>query len=228
MKRCLALLSLFLALFAYHAASGQKAHFSPVDREKVRKAVTDSLAPTYYPKLMDRFNAFDTSLTLVEYRLLYYGYVFQDGYSAFPIEKKKEIQEAINDKDFEKAEDISDTVLDECPISLTGNYYKGLSLFYAYADGTDYTLYRSRLVHLIAAILSSGNGLTAKTAFKTIFVADEYQIIYTHFKIEQFLSQSLIGQCDLLAVKPSAAWPHKEIYFDTSESLRKEAELIGK
>ncbi len=224
MKRCLALLSFFLYLSVF----GQETPFTPVDRERVRKAVTDSLAPTYYPKLLDRFNAFDTSLTLDEYRMLYYGYVFQGAYSAFPDEKKKEIIQAINDKDFERSADISDSLLDECPISLTGNYYKGLSLFYAYPDKTDYTLYRSRFIQLIAAILSSGNGLTTKTAFKTIFVADEYQIIYTHFKIEQFISQSLIGHCDLLTITPSAAWPHKEIYFDTSESLRKETELFGK
>jgi hypothetical protein len=230
MVRRIALLCFFLSLSVLSSLTvlGQQAHFTTVDREEVRKAVTDSLAPTWYPKLVDRFNAFDTSLTRDEYRLLYYGFVFQRGYSAFPNQKKKEIVKAINDKDFDRSSDISDSVLDECPVSLTGNYYKGLSLFYGYPDRTDYAQYRSRFVQLVDAILSSGDGLTAKTAFKTIFVADEYQIIYTHFKIEQFISQSLVGQCDLLTIKPSAAWPHKEIYFDTSESLRKETELFGK
>ena len=134
----------------------------------------------------------------------------------------------MNKKDFVRSSELCDSVLSTYPISLTCNYYKGISLHYDHPDSKDYTRYRDRYIKLVIAILSSGNGLTCKTGFKTISVSDEYQIIYVQFKIEQFNSQSLVEECDLLNVKPSTYWPNKEIYFDASEILRKEAELFRK
>jgi hypothetical protein len=86
--------------------------------------------------------------------------------------------------------------------------------------------YESRFKNLVDAILSSGNGLTCETGFKTISVSDEYGIIYIPFKIEQFYGKALIGPCDKLDIKASVDWPNKEIYFDTSETLRKKAGLF--
>jgi hypothetical protein len=51
-------------------------------------------------------------------------------------------------------------------------------------------------------------------------------IIYNYFNIEKFSGQSLIGHCDKLNIEPSTIWLNKEIYFDASEILKKEAELF--
>ncbi|HEY2721844.1 MAG TPA: DUF4919 domain-containing protein, partial [Chitinophagaceae bacterium] len=73
--------------------------------------------------------------------------------------------------------------------------------------------------NLLNAILSSGNGLECKTAFKTIFVADEYEIIYNAFDVVKFSGQSLQEPCDVLHINPTDKFNHDDIYFDTSETL---------
>lgn len=110
--------------------------------------------------------------------------------------------------------------------SLSGNFYKGLALYGLYPDSAVYTKYRDRFTYLLKAILSSGDGLTCGTGFRVNTVSDEYTIIYSWFRIEQWKGQSLIDHCDLLRVKPSAEWPKDEIYFDASEILRKEDEML--
>ncbi|HEY2720215.1 MAG TPA: DUF4919 domain-containing protein, partial [Chitinophagaceae bacterium] len=69
--------------------------FSPVDRQKTRDQVMNSNADTYYPKLLRRYEQFDTSLTPDQYRLLYYGFVFQKEYSGYNDNRSKEIQDLI-------------------------------------------------------------------------------------------------------------------------------------
>jgi hypothetical protein len=69
------ILTLFSFLI-YLCSFGQKSSFTPVDRSKVQKTIEEPQAFTYYPKLLARFNAFDSTLTKEEFRFLYYGYVF--------------------------------------------------------------------------------------------------------------------------------------------------------
>jgi hypothetical protein len=219
-------LCLLTILLAFGLSSLAQSHFTPVDRDKVKKAISDNSAPTAYQKLLGRFNAFDTTLTLEDYRLLYYGYVFQDSYSSNPDEKKKEIGAAINAKNFDYASLLCDSVLSKYPISLAGNFYKGLALFRAHPDDSGYIKYRDRYRKLLDAIFSSGNGQTCETGFRVISVSDEYMIIYTDLKTKQFKGQSLVGHCDLLKIQPSDSWPNEQIYFDATEILKKEADLF--
>jgi len=222
MKCYVALVMIFLALSA-EAQEG----FRPVDRDQVKKAVSDGQAATGYKQLLSRFEAFDATLTQEDFRLLYYGFVFQGGFSAYPEEHKKEINQALNDNDLNKAIGFCDEVLKKYPISLAANYYKGLAIFRADTSNKDYIKYRDRYRGLVDAILSSGDGLTCETGYRVISVSDEYMIIYTRFKVEEFKGQALVSHCDRLTVKPSEAWPKEQVYFDATEILKKEADLFG-
>lgn len=86
MKYCLFLITIVLNLSLL-----AQQHFTPVDRDKVKKAVNDDKAPTAYKELLRRFNAFDSTLTLEDYRLLYYGFVFQKSFG----DRFKHLVEAI-------------------------------------------------------------------------------------------------------------------------------------
>ena len=50
------------------------------DDDAIFAAVMDAASPYYYPTLMMRYDAGDTTLTHDDYRHLYYGYAFQDEY----------------------------------------------------------------------------------------------------------------------------------------------------
>src|ERR1700761_7300048 len=107
------------AFFLLTAVSGISQNDSGrIDREQVKKLVADSAAPTYYPKLLARFNSFDTTLTAAEYRLLYYGFVFQLSYSPYGDDKKGEILKLMQAKSYADSIKTCDTALAKTPISL--------------------------------------------------------------------------------------------------------------
>lgn len=215
-------ITILLLSFVVTVAAFAQNSFTPVNMEVVKTAVSGNK----YAKLLDRYNTFDTTLTIDDYRLLYYGAVFQSSYSPDPSLKQKEINESITKRDFTNVILLCDEVLKKYPISLTANFAKGLALVSANANDTVYSSYMNRYASLLRAIASSGNGKTAKTGFKTIFIADEYEMIYKYFGIKQHFAQKVDGICDVFDVQPSDKWPDKKIWFDASEIFKKEAALF--
>src|ERR1700754_3390543 len=97
MKKLLTILAIFFNSSLYAQ------DFTPVDRTQVEKVVTDPNSENYYPKLLKRYQEFDSTLTLEHYRLLYYGFVFQEKYSGYNDHKKKEIRDLFQKEDYKKA-----------------------------------------------------------------------------------------------------------------------------
>src|SRR4051812_30119502 len=99
-----------------------------VDREEIKRAISDPALSTYYSKLVARFNLFDTSLTNADFRYLYFGYVFQKGYDGFGHLTRDEVTKAEAAKDFSKALTMADSALAINPVSLWANYRKAVIL----------------------------------------------------------------------------------------------------
>lgn len=193
--------------------------FRTVNRDSVKAAISDSSKPTYYARLLKRMNDFDTTLTIEDYRLIYYGYVFDSNYSAYGGTQRPEIRKLLDDKKYLAALNLSDSVLNTMPVSLSANIMKLVVLYTMSPDErTEFDKWKQRYLGLRDAVLSSGNGLSCETAFKTIFVPDEYDLLYNYFEIEES-SQALVGNCDMFTVKSAKYYNAKEIYFDTSETL---------
>lgn len=190
----------------------------PVDMKYVAKKVTNKKLKTYYPKLLQRFLSNDTNLTLNDFRLLYYGQAFSGHYDP-NITADVRIEEMIKMKNYGDALRLCDSVLDKMPLHLNANLLKGLALYAVNEEDPIAFRYRRRFINLCEAILSSGNGLNCNSAFKTMFVADEYSVM-AYFAIDEFKSQSLEGHCDHFELDPSAHYNAKAIYFDTSETLK--------
>lgn len=72
-KFLIVLVSLLLAL-------PSAAQLRVPDNEQIQSAVVSPSSEFYYPKLMLRYDAGDTTLTLTDYHHLYYGYAWQDSY----------------------------------------------------------------------------------------------------------------------------------------------------
>lgn len=74
MKRNLFIIGLLVsAMFSL----AQHPSANPPDLKKIGKSIANERSASYYPKLMIRYQLNDTTLSLQDYRLLYYGYVFQ-------------------------------------------------------------------------------------------------------------------------------------------------------
>lgn len=191
-----------------------------VDRKKVEMEVNDASLASFYPTLLDRFNAFDTTLTLAEYRLLYYGFVFQPDYSIGMDHQKKEMNDAFRAGRYQEVIQLADSVLARIPVSMTAHYFRAYAMINAGDRDSSSGKYIRRYTGIKNAILSSGDGRECSTAFKTIFVEDEYEIMFHHFEIDIDISHSFQFPCDRFSVTPSGTFQNAEIYFDTSESVR--------
>lgn len=212
---CLMLIS--LPAFGQTRVKEQK--MKPVDMKYVQKKISNKRSKTYYPKLLKRFLDNDTTLALSDYRLLYYGQAFDTNYKPYTTADLR-IEDMIKMKNYGDAIRLCDSVLDKMPLHLNANLLKGLALYAVNDEDPIAFRYRRRYINLCQAVLSSGNGRDCKTAFKTMYVADEYSVM-AYFAIDNFKSQSLEGNCDHFELDPSTNYNAKAIYFDTSETLKK-------
>jgi len=210
-----------IILFLIQGVNGRaqdSSTFKKINRDSIKALISNSTRETYYSKLEKRMNEFDTNLTLEDYRLLYYGYVFDSNYSAYGSTQKGEIYKLLDDKKYLSALNLSDSVLKTMPVSLSANMVKLVVLYTMSPDEkSEYYKWKYRYMNLRDAVLSTGNGKSCETAFKTIFVPDEYDLL-RYFDIEEN-TQYLVGDCDMFDIKSSKYFSGKHIYFDTSETL---------
>jgi Domain of unknown function (DUF4919) len=200
-------------------SSYSQGNFQTINRDSVEKEVTDTAADTFYPKLLTRFNNFDSTLTNGDYRLLYYGFVFQNNYAGDADEDNSNLDSALQNKNYGKASNICDGILENDPVSLYANYHKALALYLKDKEDPSFRKYAYRYKNLLNAIISSGDGFSCKTSFRTICVHDEYEVMYNYFDIEQISGQSLEYPCDKITLTPSVRYSSNEMFFDTSEPM---------
>ncbi len=144
------------------------------DIEKQAKSKT-------YEKLLTRYNNNDTTLTLQDYRLLFYGQVFQQNYSAYSNHDSIDALTGllIKDKesiDYKKVLSYTALILNEYPFNIEqvfitaivheklGNKNNTKCWFYKYNA-------------LIETLLSSGDGKSPETAIVVTKIKDEYAIL---------------------------------------------------
>ena len=72
-----------LAVLSGFASGGRAYAQEPPVNDSIMYGIIDSKSPYYYPALMMRYKEGDTTLTLEDYRHLYYGYAWQSGYKPF-------------------------------------------------------------------------------------------------------------------------------------------------
>jgi len=196
-----------------------------VDMDSIKKQVASEKSDYYYPNLLKRYNEFDPNLTNYEYRLIYYGFVFQDDYIKNQPDEYKMLELAKN-KEYEKVITECRKILKKNPVSLRANNQLGYAILKTEKEKGEWEKYRNRYYALRKAIMSSGDGLSPETAIKVIYVSDEYNIIRTYLEIKNIKRQSLVGACDMFEVEESKYYKANKIYFDISSKLIGEQELL--
>lgn len=206
------LLTFILLIIAVSGIAQDK--WVSVNYDSVEAATTNPNRETYYPKLLQRFNKFDTSLTLDDYRFLYYGFAFDAGYAPYQDNGTSEIMPLVNERKYDKALDVCDKILTTNPVSITTNFYKGYVLMNM-AENDSSRRYAARARKLINAILSSGDGQTCETAFKVIYVSDEYTLLRDVFDTEP-QGRRTTPPCDGFNISKAKNYSAKTMFFDYS------------
>lgn len=171
----------FIALMIGFSAFAQSEVETP-DYKQIQVVVSDKNSDFYYPRLMKRFAANDTTLSMEAYRNLYYGFTMQEDYNPYRMSHY-----AQKVKEFATADDISQAACD----SIIKYGLKAMAdfpfdtrsmnlLVYAYkckGNEKEKMLWEQKLKGVIDAIISSGDGESAETAFHVIYPPHEYDII---------------------------------------------------
>jgi hypothetical protein len=195
--------------------------------DKIKETVENPVSDNFYPKLLKRYNDFDTTLTLQDYSLIYYGFSFQENYLKNQ-PKESGLDDLSKNNEYEKLIVECQKILDKNPVSLEANNKMGFALFKLKKPEVEWKKYQNRFKSIRKVIVYSGNGLSAETAFKVIYVSDEYNILYDYFEIPKILRQSLVGLCDKFVIEPSDYYKVKEVYFDISQKLIRQQQLTDK
>ena len=162
----------------------------PVDFKKWTQLSQDSLSEYFYPKLLERFLQYDTSLSDQELALLRYGYTLKYEYRP---SSQSNIEDTLYDynkmKAYHKTIERGAAYLLDNPVSLRGNL--AMTIAYGRLGQTDnQEKYRTHLLQLTRAILYNGSGSSVESAFVVINISEEYTIL--NYLGYSFTSQSLI------------------------------------
>lgn len=160
------------------------------------KSIEKIAKTPFYEELFERYSSNDTTLTLEDYKIIYYGQAFQIGYSAYGSHDSVQVlRNYLNsdeeDIDFNKVLELTNDILDEFPFNIEHIYLNAVAN-YNLGENIESQKWIFKYDKLISTILASGDGLTEKTAMIVIKVSDEYSIL-SALELE-VLSQSLTNK----------------------------------
>lgn len=222
MKRCIVFFVLFgLSIVAY--AQGREAMVP--DYNSIKELVQDPNSLFYYPHLLAKYEHNDTTLSLREYRMLYYGFFFDKKYDQqFNEQTTDDKLKALLDKeDMGKQDWVAVLKIDTQYLKQRPFELKKLNIaFMAYrklGDSAMANIYLDKVRKIAYAILSSGDGQSETTALHVLQISDEYSLINMlgyEFGGTQELTTS---QCDFLSLKENPE-NIKGLYFDVKQIFK--------
>lgn len=175
-----------LLLFAISIISSMQVMAQEIeepDYQKIRQAISNSRSSNYYPALMRRYCDNDTTLTLEQYRNLYYGYTMQEDFVPYKPQKKQVI-DARRRFIASKGEStlvpemirIAKAALDDNPFDIPAINIIAVS-YLQIGDTVQYRVWDIKQKGILDAILSSGDGEGPESAFHVIDLEHEYEVL---------------------------------------------------
>jgi hypothetical protein len=160
--------------------------FAEPDFREIKQAIANTKSPNYYPKLMNRYLKNDSTLSLQQYRYLYYGFTLQEDF--VPYQSATQALLALRDQMVEtpsgdRKTTVCNNAVQAAQNALADNPFDMLAIgTMAIAqlqrgDTAAFELWNAKQNSLLDVILSSGDGDAAETAFHVINIEHEYEII---------------------------------------------------
>ncbi|MCF8331419.1 MAG: DUF4919 domain-containing protein [Bacteroidales bacterium] len=217
------LFSVLAFLFLVSLVFSQDTKTKNPDYEQIKREITKRKSDYYYPVLMKKYLEGDTNMTLKEKRFLYYGFTFQDNYSPYGrSDYSDSVRNLIkkqnhSDKELREIVRYGDSALIFNPFDLRVLNYQ----LYALEELERPGIFNNRLARMrtvFDVLLSSGDGLSKKTAFYVIFTTHEYDLLGL-LGYDFGGQQSLIDHYDYLTVEKNPE-EIEGLYFDVSPCLK--------
>lgn len=153
--------------------------------KQIKKEVETKSSEFYYPELLRRFQAADTTLTAEQNYYFYYGTAtrpefnpYQSDHVAYAMLKETLKGDTLTEKNWQQAAEIVEKYLDEDPTNLGFHIYKQNVYSELYGEESEEAYHAYiQAVMLFSAIASTGDGKSQETAFHVICVSDEYALM---------------------------------------------------
>lgn len=148
--------------------------------KQIKKQVESKGGEFYYPELLRRFEAADTTMTVEQNYYFYYGTATRPDYNPYRFSNYDELKEALSgdsipEEGWRKAAQIIEKELESDPTNLRFHIYKQIVYSNLYGKESQETLDAYvQVMMLFSAIMSTGDGKTPETAFHVISTTDEY------------------------------------------------------
>lgn len=224
MTRRMTMLMVWIIAFVW-SAGAQNRDYTVPDYLEIEKLTLDKSSAFHYDGLYKRYAANDTTLTLRDYRMLYYGYFFQPGYSPFANTDESDSikmllgnKEELNEADWKEIIRLGTVNVSKNPFDL-----KGLNIVWVAhrqtGDSAMAQVYFDKLKKIVQTILSTGDGLSEETAFHVVNVSHEYDILNIlgyEFGGGQKLTE---GKRDFLTLKENPD-NIEGLYFDVNQIFK--------
>lgn len=150
---------------------------------QIRQAISNSKSHLYYPKLMERYQKCDTTLTLEDYRTLYYGFAMREDFVPYQMPKIKlfDMRRKMRDPKaeatvFHDAIRLADELLDDNPFDISAIAIKAIA-YLKLNDEDNHNFWDAKLSGILDAITSSGDGETPESAIYVICIEHEYEVL---------------------------------------------------
>lgn len=172
-----------------------------------------------YDDLLKRYLTNDTTLSLDDYRIIYYGHAFKESYNPHArhdsiLTLNKYLNNSHGSIDFNKVIYYTFLILDEYPFNIEQIYITGIA-YDRIGEKDSSLLWFYKYDTLIKAIFSTGDGKSEETAFIVTKISDEYAIL--NALDLNFTGQALISKknkyYDLIHVAPNN-FKIDKLYFD--------------
>ena len=134
-----------------------------INYDSIKVSIENPRSERYYPKLLRRYNDFDSTLTLKDFAFIYYGFSFQENYL------KKPKEDILNDlkgkEDYEALIVECKKILANNPVSLEANNTMGFAHFRLNRPENEWKKFQNRYRNFRKVIAYSGDGWSIDTAF---------------------------------------------------------------
>ncbi len=200
MKRAILFVSLLSAICALQAQD--EFWSNPPDLEKIRSEISNKSSRHYYPKLVKRLAASDTTLNESDYEALYYGQAYQEVYSPYGDDdnmsaiRKMMQQDTLTPDDVEKIMKHAANYIKKYPADPQIYYNRFVVRNYSIqvhgADSGDIGNDYYRFVMLSRAFVGSGDARSMDHAMYVVTTAHEY--FFMNLMNVRMRAQHLVSQ----------------------------------
>ena len=154
-----------------------------LDYKRIKKEIDTKGSEFYYPELLRRFEAADTTLTVEQMYYFYYGTATRPDYNPYKTSNYDALHKALEKEnpekeDWQNAAQVIDEQLKTDPTNIRFHLYKHIVYDNLYGSESEKTFDAyEQVIMLLSAVTSTGDGRSKETAFHVICVTDEYGIM---------------------------------------------------